>query len=35
MKFINEWRQFLKEENFIKDFPLDIDLKSKAPVYEL
>ena len=25
MKFINEWRQFLKEENFIKDLPLELD----------
>ena len=35
MKFINEWRQFLKEENFIKDFPLEIDEEGNVILYHV
>ena len=35
MKFINEWKQFLKEENFIKDFPLEMDEDGNIILYHV
>ena len=33
MKFVNEWKKFLKEENFLKGFPLEIDEEGNVMLF--
>ena len=35
MKFVNEWKKFLKEENFLKGFPLEIDEEGNVILYHV
>ena len=35
MKFVNEWKKFLKEENFLKGFPLEVDEESNIILYHV
>lgn len=35
MKYINEWKNFLKEQNFLKSFPLDVDEDGNVTLYHV
>ena len=35
MKFINEWKSFLNEENFLSDYPLEIDEDGNVNLYHV
>jgi len=35
MKFINEWKSFLNEENFLSDYPIEIDEDGNVNLYHV